>query len=252
MLLELQTNVIYGPIQSRRLGRSLGVNILPPRMKVCSFNCLYCQYGWTGIHRMDGGSDIPFPSVSEILKSLEETLASLSPPPAYITFSGNGEPTLHPDFGKIVDGVIEVRDRLLSSSKTAILSNSTRVSDSAVRKALSKLDARIMKFECGAEESFCKYNQPCQGVRLDGVIAGLTQLGDVTIQALFTKGSAGNFDDKNLRLWLAKVRQIGPVLVQLYTLDRGTPSRKIYPLHREELNGIKTQLEAENIRAEFY
>ena len=110
MLLTLQRGAVYGPVQSRRLGSSLGVNVLPASVKVCTFNCLYCQYGWTKVCPLRIGESSQWPSVQEILGELEQALWALVEQPAYITFSGNGEPTLHPRFAELVDGVISLRD----------------------------------------------------------------------------------------------------------------------------------------------
>ena len=109
MVLKLQENIIYGPIQSRRLGSSLGINILPTNIKYCNFNCLYCQYGWNDIPSLKNKKQMPFPGVGKILTALETTLKILEPKPSTITFSGNGEPTLHPDFHEIVNGVIHLQ-----------------------------------------------------------------------------------------------------------------------------------------------
>ena len=245
MLLELQKNVIYGPVQSRRLGRSLGVNVLPAGIKVCTFDCLYCQYGWTRFHGNTFGPNVLFPSVSDVLDAVKTTLESLAPPPAYITFSGNGEPTLHPDFPHIVQGITKLRDRFSPGAKTAILSNATTVSDPAVRDALANLDIRIMKFECGTSETFKTYNRPCRGIDFDEVIDGLASLPDVTIQALFTSGPSGNYRPEDVEAWMAKLKKIAPAFVQLYTLDRGTPSRSIFSLTKQELLAIKTLVESQ-------
>ncbi|MFQ6070527.1 MAG: radical SAM protein [Candidatus Aminicenantales bacterium] len=127
-MLALQEDIIYGPVNSRRLGPSLGINLLPPGQKVCPFNCVYCQYGWSEIYQ--SGSLLPasFPTVEEVRRALIKALKSLNELPGYITFSGNGEPTLHPDFGHIVKEVINIRNELSPRSRTAVLSNSALVS----------------------------------------------------------------------------------------------------------------------------
>ena len=249
MLLELKNDIVYGPVQSRRLGPSLGINILPGTEKACTFNCLYCQYGWTDFSAMDG---LVFPTVQKVLDRIECVLQSLCKKPKYITLSGNGEPTLHQQFPDIVDGITQLRDRFVPSAKTAILSNSTRVNDPHIRAALSKLDVRIMKLDAGSDETFQIYNNPCPGIILDDIVDGLSSLRDVTIQSLFTEGSSGNFNEANISSWIKKIKQISPLSVQIYTLDRGYPSGAISKLEVSELVQIKHHLEAADIHSEVY
>ncbi|MFQ5825374.1 MAG: radical SAM protein, partial [bacterium] len=135
MVLPLQTSIIYGPIKSRRLGNSLGINLLSTEKKICTFNCVYCQYSWTKIHSLKIENKVLLPRVPEVLKAVETALRTIHPKPAYITFSGNGEPTLHPDFTEIVDGVIQLRNRFAPCSNTAILTNSTQAIHGNIRKA---------------------------------------------------------------------------------------------------------------------
>ncbi|MFW6129260.1 MAG: radical SAM protein [Candidatus Aminicenantaceae bacterium] len=252
MLLKLQENIIYGPIQSRRLGSSLGINILPPNIKYCNFNCVYCQYGWTDFLYLKDKNKPSFPGAREILTAVEETLKTLNPKPAYITFSGNGEPTLHPCFKDIVTGVIHLRNTLSPASKTAILSNSTTVSSPDIQKALPKLDARIMKLDVGNEKMFLKYNCPSKGVKLQSIIKGLTRLKNVTIQTLFCKGVQGNYKKENLKDWIQKLKLISPRSVQIYTLDRNPPSRAISSLNKEELLSIHNLLRKGKIPSEYF
>ena len=129
MLLPLKDGFVYGPVRSRRLGASLGINVLPPGQKVCNFDCLYCQYGWTEPEPLGEAAEIAFPAAESILIAVGKALLALPEPPAYLTFSGHGEATLHPELGELVDGVIVMRDRLAPGARTAILSNSTRVCD---------------------------------------------------------------------------------------------------------------------------
>ena len=251
-MLELQKHIIYGPVNSRRLGSSLGVNVLPVDQKVCTLNCLYCQYGWTNVKKMKDDSGLYFPSVSEILTEVEMVLKQFSKPLNYITFSGNGEATLHPEFSTIVDGVIGLRNQYLSETKTAILSNSTTVHQPLVRKALSKLDVRIMKLDAGNESMFRNYSQPVRDVSLEMIVDGLSSLEDVTIQTLFTSGLSGNATCNNIRTWMKQLMKIAPRLVQIYTLDRGYPSDNIDKLNPNELKQVQAVLRKVNIQAEVY
>lgn len=249
MLLNLQSTIIYGPIQSRRIGASLGVNILPANVKVCCFDCLYCQYGWTDFSTME---TTEFPEPSAVVEALKNALTSLPELPRYITFSGNGEPTIHPAFGEIVEEVIRIRDELAPDAGTAILSNSSAVHCPEIREALSKLDMRIMKLDTGDSYIFNLYNKPAAGISIGKITEGLVALDDVTIQSLFTKGPGGNFTEPNMTDWVARLRAIEPRLVQIYTLDRGFPSRAIEKLDHGELERIRARLEGEGIPAEVF
>ena len=252
MLLDLKSEIIYGPVRSRRLGRSLGINILPQQQKACTFDCLYCQYGWAGHKTLRDINKKKFPGVSEVLSAVKQAVQNLPQPAAYLTFSGNGEATLHPDFKKIVEGVMQIRDKFSPSSKTAILSNSTTVNDEVVREALALLDVPVMKLDAGTEEMFVRYNRPARGITLTETVTGLTAMGNVTVQALFTKGPEGNFIPGHLNAWLGQIKKISPIFVQLYSLDRSSPSDSIHPLDKSELMQVHSMLEQEGVASGVY
>lgn len=252
MLLPLQSGIIYGPVKSRRLGTSLGINLLSTKRKICTFNCVYCQYGWTQFRERTLEKKKLLPGVREVLEATEKALKEIHPKPAYITFSGNGEPTLHPHFDELADGVVQLRNRFSPKSKTAILTNSTNANQSRVRKALSKLDLCIMKLDCGNEAVFKRYNRPRRRIRLKDIVVSLQLMEATTIQALFSGGSEGNYNPACLDEWIEKILLISPRHVQLYTLDRFYPSKNIRPLSKDELLFIKKRLKAGNIHAEVY
>jgi len=252
MLLEPKRDIIYGPVRSRRLGRSLGINILPPKKKVCPFDCVYCQYGWTAWHSAAIPPTMYFPDRGKVRLALETALAGMKEPPAYITFSGNGEPTMHPEFDGMVEDAAAIRDRLAPSAKTAVLSNSALVSGKSTRKSLAKLDKRIMKLDCGSPETFRRYNRPCPGIELEGITGGLEKLGDVIIQALFTSGKTGNIETKNIDEWIERLGGIDPIAVQLYTLDRDYPDKKLAAATEEDLVRIKERVEKAGFPAEVF
>lgn len=252
MLLALQSDIIYGPVRSRRLGRSLGVNVLPAQRKVCSFDCLYCQYGRFAPKNMEEAGKCEFPGVNEILDALEQALKQLPVPPAYITFSGNGEATLFPRFRELVEGIRQLRDSLAPETKTAILSNSTTVNDPGIREALAMLDVRIMKLDAGTEKMFTHYNRPGKGITLKQTVDGLAALEDVTIQSLFTKGPDGNFTPRHLSAWVKQIKRIAPLFVQVYSLDRNSPTRSLISLDKDDLLHIQSLLEPANIPAQIY
>jgi len=224
-VLPLKKNIIYGPVRSRRLGRSLGINLLPPGRKWCTFDCLYCQYGWTprGDDRHAEEKDVP--SHDDVVRAVEIAIRELDEPPAYLTFSGNGEPTLHPDFPRIADVVNLLRDRIAPRAKTALLSNSSRVGDRVIRAAIARLDRPIMKLDAGNARVFRDYNRPVAGIAHDDIVGGLSKMRNITLQALFTAGPQGNLEEENVFDWIEKVKLIRPRDVQIYTISRPIPSQ---------------------------
>jgi len=252
MLLEPKAEIIYGPVDSRRLGRSLGINILPSKKKACPFDCVYCQYGWTDCYASTVPATLILPDRDAVKLTLEEALIRMEKPPAYITFSGNGEPTLHPDFDGIVDELNAIRDRLAPSAKSAVLSNSALVSEELTRQSLAKLDVRIMKLDCGSPQVFQRYNQPCPGIDLEKITRGLSELEDVIIQALFSSGETGNLDIKNIDEWIERLKRINPQAVQLYTLNRDYPDKKLKPATKKDLSQIKERVKKAGFLAEIF
>jgi len=242
MILELKKGLTYGPVRSRRLGDSLGINLFPGDEKRCSFDCVYCQYGWTRrkLVRLDRG-EAPLPGPAEVERALSRALAELPAPPAYITFSGNGEPTLHPEFPEMVDRVVALKNRLGGGTRTAVLSNSARIMDPEVRAALSRLDHRIMKLDCGTEGMFRRYNRPGPGLGLEIVTEGLATLAreaPVTVQSLFACGVDGNMGEAETAAWVERLVRIGPAAVQLYTLARGHPASELRPAAMADLRRL--------------
>jgi wyosine [tRNA(Phe)-imidazoG37] synthetase (radical SAM superfamily) len=237
--LALQKGVIYGPVDSRRLGRSLGINLSPTDYKVCSFNCVYCHYGWTKHLKPDLADHTKdLPSVEKVEEELERTLRTLSPLPEYITFSGNGEPTLHPDFEQVVDAVLEVKRRTGSDARVAILSNSTALSDEAVLRGLRKLDVRIMKLDAGNDEVLNRINRPAQDITVDKIVAGLKRLDDITLQSVFVDGEVSNASDEDVESWLDRVEEVGPTSVQIYSLENAPAMSTLVGVTLERLNEI--------------
>lgn len=258
--LQLKNHIIYGPVNSRRLGRSLGINILPKEIKACTFNCAYCQYGWNQIYARPEMemNKFNFPSAWQISDAVSYALIKLKSEgnlPAYLTFSGNGEPSLHPEFPQIVKMIINIKNELSPESKTAILSNSTYVHLSSVREALTWLDERIMKLDCGQENLFRKYNKPAHGITLKNIIEGLESLSSqvpVTIQTLFSSGKSGNFTKQNIARWVSIISLIKPVMVQIYSLSRGYPDLKLKPVLADELKIVSALLNQRGIPSGVY
>ena len=250
-IIFMEEKIIYGPVYSRRLGYSLGINLLG-NQKICTFDCLYCERGWTKIHTNKISGDIKIPSAEEVLSETENKLRNILNPPDHITFAGNGEPTLHPDYEIIVDGVLELRDKYFPFTRIAILSNSSTVNDENTRNALSKLDKKIMKLDAGNQRMFELYNSPANGLTIDDVTEGLCRMEGVIIQSLFTEGKSGNFTKENIREWVERLKRIKPVSVQLYTLDRMYPSDEIEIPDSDKLEYLKEVLFSNNLKAEIY
>jgi len=252
MTIPLQKGIIYGPVNSRRLGRSLGINVVSTKIKTCTFNCLYCQYGLRRVADSELRNSNWYPPLNTIIRTLTDVLTIVDPDPAYLTFSGNGEATLHPAFPEIVREVIKRRDRYCPQALVAILSNSSTVNNPRIRKTLAHLDRRIMKLDCGDEKYFRRFNQPIDGIRFSDIVNGLKSLPAVTIQALFAAGSGGNYHAENIGAWLECLSEISPLDVQIYTLDRPYPSKLIAPLEKEKLALLKNEVLNRGINAEVY
>jgi len=229
--MTLQPGIIYGPVQSRRLGRSLGINLLPAEYKLCSFNCLYCQYGWTKNVTFTSGDrlkDLPSPGmVATALKTALSEFSRGHKAIDAISICGNGEPTLYPALAEVNVEIKKLRDRYQPAARTAILSNSSTVGDPAVRFALELLDLKIMKFDAGSEEMFRQLNHPAAPVYMGEIISGLKELKNLLLQACFVQGRVTNADPDSVAMWLEKLREIHPLEVQVYTLDREPADKRI-------------------------
>lgn len=237
-LLKLQDGIIYGPIQSRRLGASLGINLMPTQYKLCPLNCVYCQYGWTNALTVDSmiyHNDLP--TADQVETALKNALMA-GTRAGYLTFSGNGEATIHPNFDEIVDRVTFIRDKYLPEARTCILSNSAVVNREDVRSALEKLDIRIMKLDAGDEETFFQINRPAIEVKFKEIIAGLKKLSFFTMQSLFVTGEVSNIEEAKVADWIAHIDQLRPREVQIYSIDRMPAYAKLVRVPVEQLNQI--------------
>ncbi len=252
MTIPLQTDIIYGPVASRRLGRSLGINCFKSNTKICSLDCLYCQYGYTRISVSELEEPDNYYTVAEILAALEASLMMLENGIDAITLSGNGESTAHPQFSEIVEGIIRLRNSLAPGVQTAILSNSTMLGRKAVRTALAQLDNRILKLDCGTEECFRRFNRPVIGVTLENIISNLRNTEDIIIQTLFAGGMEGNTSAEQVDAWVRQLRVIKPRYVQIYTLARPFPSRHIEPLEKQVLSEIAVKVREAGIEVMVY
>lgn len=220
MTYTLQPGILYGPIESRRFGRSLGINLSPCSSKTCSFNCVYCHYGQTERLTIDEAVfEEELPPADLVLEVIESALESWNDIEA-ITYSGNGEPTLHPAFAEIARGVARLVERHRPTLRTVLLSNSTALTRSDVRHALRHIDTPVFKLDAGTEETFRAVNRPARGVGFDTIVDELTLLDDFSLQTLLIDGSPSNSSDDELDAYLRLVSWIAPREVQLYSTDR--------------------------------
>ena len=231
--IPLQDGTVYGPIHSRRLGSSLGINPLPVSYKFCDFDCVYCQYGWTP----EKGTGERLKRAPQLAKEIAESFEhhqKCGTPVDCITIAGNGEPTIHPDFPRFIDDLIELRDRYYPQVKIGILSDSSHAGRPDIRKALEKLDERYMKLDAGSPEQVARINKPRGNFDFEQMIKDLTDLRDIVIQSLFLQGSFDNTSSGDIECWIDVIKRIQPREVQVYTTDRGTadPGIREVPLDR--------------------
>jgi wyosine [tRNA(Phe)-imidazoG37] synthetase (radical SAM superfamily) len=221
--------IIFGPVRSRRLGVSLGINLLPGKKKVCNFNCIYCECGWSQPADSEKSS---LPTRTEVFEALASRLQEMkvkNQKPDVITFAGNGEPTLHPDFHGIIDDSIQLRNRFFPEAKIAVLSNSTTITNPSVKDALMKADMNILKLDSAFDLTVTIHNQPRVNVRIDELIENLKKFnGKLIIQTLFLRGTfsgnkINNTTPEEIDAWLEALDKIRPSEVMIYTISRDTP-----------------------------
>lgn len=240
-LLKLKEGVIYGPVNSRRLGKSLGMNLLPCKIKVCSFDCIYCQYGPTRRKMIIPEPGI-FPPMDDILSEIERALKEKEGLD-YITFSGNGEPTLHPSFGRIVEETVKLRDRIAPEVPTAILTNSSRLSEKEISRAVSLLNKPIAKLDTGDADTFRKINRPHPAVDFNKMLDGIRTMKNITIQSVLFDGPVSNSKGGNLEKLIEAMSYTEPVEVQIYTTIRPVPSASILQVPMKRLHEIASLMQ---------
>ena len=242
-------DTIFGPVFSRRLGRSLGVNVLPNTRKVCNFNCIYCECGLTK-SSFDKLDDLPARDIVE--QHLENRLMQAVKNGEVIdtiTFAGNGEPTLHPEFEEIIEDTIRLRNRYMPHVKIAVLSNSTRLMDDSIYNSLKKIDLNILKLDSVDPETIKLINCPLEQYDLTEIIEKLKSFqGKIIIQVLYFKGQykdsyIDNSGDDEFVPWLEKIKEIRPEMVMLYTIARDTPFNSLEKISEKRLNQIARKIE---------
>ena len=249
----LYHDIIYGPVHSRRLGLSLGVNLLPTESKLCSFDCIYCECGWNAEH--PGGRR--FNAREEVRRHLENALqgmAAKGAPPDVITFAGNGEPTLHPDFEAVIDDTLALRDRYCPSAKVSVLSNATQIHRDDIRRALLRVDNNILKLDSAFDATVRQIDNPKNpNYSVRGIVEQMKRFeGRMILQTMFLRGECNgtpvdNTTEEEVAAWLRLVEEIRPRQVMVYSLDRDTPCPTLEKVSREELQSIAARVEAHGI-----
>lgn len=242
---------IFGPIHSRRLGASLGVNLSPTDGKVCSFDCLYCEAGYNA----QGPGTSGLPSRETVASQLEEKLRTMSAEGAaldVITFSGNGEPTMHPDFAGIIDDTIALRDKYYPEVKISVLTNSTRLYKDDVAKALQRVDNNIMKLDSANGHTVALLDRPVdKRYRVDDIIEQIAGFGrEGIVQTMITRGvhngiAVDNTTEEEIAGLIAAYKKIMPREVMIYTIDRKTPEQSLQRVSLDELKSIADRITRE-------
>ncbi len=244
----LFSETIFGPVQSRRLGVSLGVNLLPTSSKFCNFNCIYCECGWTA----EGGKPA-LPTRSEVASMLEAKLSEMhaaGDPLDVITFAGNGEPTIHPEFAGVIDDTLRIRDAYYPEARVVVLSNATMLGRQGVIEALRRVDQAALKLDSAVDETMLALDQPLQPQRVEQVVERLEAFGrDYTLQTMFLRGDhegrrIDNTTPEEVEAWLAVVERLRPRDVMVYTIDRETPASGLEKAPLAVLEAIGRRVEA--------
>ena len=232
-------DIVFGPIFSRRLGSSLGINLLPSKGKLCNFDCVYCECGWN----KDGISDKVFPALDAVESALEEKMSKAISEGIHIdsiTFSGNGEPTVHPDFSRVIDVTLRLRDEYFPEAKVSVLSNATMLGREDVFEALRKVDNPILKIDASSDDLIRLVNKPLGNYRLKEVIGHMKRFeGNFVLQTMFLKSPDFNTATQEaLSAWIDIVREVRPREIMVYTIDRETPDKRLEKYTVEQMTGF--------------
>lgn len=245
---------IFGPIKSRRLGISLGINLLPADGKACTFDCIYCECGFNADHRPKK----PLPTREEVRTALEAKLKEMNAEgthPDVLTFAGNGEPTMHPHFSGIIDDTVLLRDTYCPQAKVSVLTNSTLITRPAVFEALKKVDNNILKLDTVDKDYIKRVDRPVGKYDLEALVQQMKAFnGRAVVQTMFMKGIVNGIDmdntgDSYVKPWIETVKEIAPREVMIYTIDRETPQKGLQKATKEELDRIVAMLTEAGIKA---
>ena len=250
----LREETVFGPIFSRRLGTSLGINLLPEKGKICNFDCIYCECGWN----KDGRDDTVIPTAAKVSADLENMLVRLQKQGTKvdsITFSGDGEPTINPAFPQIIDDTLRLRDELAPTAKVSVLSNATRAHLPEVFHALCKVDNPIMKIDAPTNALIEKVNKPAPGYDIARVVEALEQFqGNFVLQTCMLRSKEYDFDSSRPEVldgWMDIVRRLRPREVMVYTIDRPTPAQGLEKFTVEEMTALVQPLIDEGFRLQI-
>lgn len=248
----MRETIVFGPIRSRRLGSSLGINLLPENGKLCNFDCIYCECGWN----RDGRDDKRIPTAEDLRNALEAKLAECKAEGTAIdsiTFSGDGEPTINPEFAQIIDITLGLRDKYYPQAKVSVLTNATRISRDSVFEALKKVDNPILKLDAPTTELAQLINQPEGDYRVPQVIEDMKKFnGDFVLQTMFLKSD--DFDSsspESLNAWMDIVRELHPREIMVYTIDRETPKKGLVKFTPEKMRELVKPLTDEGFNIQI-
>ncbi|MCI1785244.1 MAG: radical SAM protein [Bacteroidales bacterium] len=232
----LREDIVFGPIHSRRLGASLGINLLPQKGKLCNFDCIYCECGWN----KDGTGDKTIPKAEDLQSALEAKLKQCLKDNVLIdsiTFSGDGEPTLNPDFAKIIDITISLRNRYYPEASVSVLSNATRIYKDDVFNALKKVDNPILKLDAPFDEAVARINRPQGEFHVQKIVNDLMRFeGNFILQTMFLKSDDFDSSDPvSLQAWMDIVRKLHPRKIMVYTIDRETPEKGLEKFTEDQM-----------------
>lgn len=254
----LFSETIFGPVRSRRFGNSLGINLLPNTYKVCSYDCIYCECGFTLVPP-EKREDLPTrEAVAEQLEKRLRLMQRQGQFPDNLTFAGNGEPTLHPAFASIMDDTVALRNKYFPGAKITVLSNGSRVHKEDIRQALLKADHNVLKLDAGIESTFRLINRPPRNLTLEQLVSNLLFFkGNLIIQTMFVRGTVDgrtvdNTTPEETTALLAHLLKIHPRLVMIYSIARETPVEGLIQVSRAQLKKIADMVSKAGLKAEVY
>jgi len=252
----LFNEIVFGPVKSRRLGISLGINLLPVDKKYCNFNCIYCECGWSNLSKISS-SDLPTPeATAEALKAKLVDMRKSGRIPDVITFAGNGEPTLHPHFEKIIRDTVMLRNEYCPSARIAVLCNSTLIGKKKIARALNLADQTILKLDTIKPDTYKILNDPSPGIRLEDIISKLVSFkGRKIIQTMFVRGlykghRIDNTTEEEIAGLIDAYSRIRPESIMIYTYERDTAAKGLERISRTELEKIASRLRREGYTVE--
>lgn len=250
----LFSEIVFGPLHSRRMGSSLGINLLPFDGKLCNFDCIYCECGFNEDFR----TRTKLPTRQNVKDALEDKLIKLKEEGAkldVITFAGNGEPTMHPEFAGVIDDTIELRNMYSPDAKISVLTNGISAGKQSVFEALQKIESPVLKLDSAFDETIRLIDRPNSSTY---TVANQMKLyhkfeGNFILQTMFLKGSfegqtIDNTTEEEVSAWLRIVKELNPREVMIYTIDRETPAKELEKVSLDVLNKIADEVKKLGIK----